>query len=328
MPRKFPDPEAILHDLDAAHAIYSDIFRREFPNVARTSLEFALFKTFVVPSVSKLLVSTKEFEKNCTRRAEDTELILSELIDMYPRIQNHLMEGNAVTEKDVQKQYQRSAQSIQRLNEIHGKYPIRNGDYLYTLSLFLAEPIRWINNYEWRSLDIREINAIFHVWSVIGRNMNIKDVPHTKEGLLKFKEEYEKTEIKYAPSNWKCALPTINHLLTRLPKFLWPIVHKFVGCLLEPQAVDAFGIPHPSWLTKLLFRFLVRSRALFIRYFCLPRNKFLLRTPFHPNEQGRYVPLYFLYEPKIYTKGYCIPELGPEKLLPASCPYSHLHNKE
>ncbi|KAI8070903.1 hypothetical protein BC940DRAFT_234999 [Gongronella butleri] len=296
--RKYPDPDVILKDLDAAYEIYSHIFRREFPNVARTSLEFALFKTFVIPSVSKLLVSTGEFGKNCTKRAEDTEMILSEIIDAYPRIQNHRMDGHVVTDDDIKQQYARAALSVQRLNEIHGKYPIRNGDYLYTLALFLSEPVKWVNAYEWRPLDIREVNA---------------------------SGEYEKTEIKYAPSNWKCAVPTINHLLTRLPKALGPLVYKFVGCLLEPQMIDAFGIKHPSWFIRLLFWCAVRSRALFIRYFCLPRNRYLLRTPFHANDQGRYVPHFFLYEPKIYPNGYCIAELGPEKLRPASCPFARLH---
>ncbi|CAO3608097.1 unnamed protein product [Cunninghamella blakesleeana] len=321
--KKYPDPNMVLNDHQAAIEIYSHIFRREFPELARTSLEFALFKTFVIPSVSKLLVSTNEFGKNCTRRAEDTELILSEIIDAFPRIQNHLAEGHQVTEKDILQQNYRGKLSVERLNEIHGKYPIRNGDYLYTLALFLSEPVRWINDYEWRKLDIREINAIFRVWHDIGIDMKMKDVPDTKEGLLKFKEDYEKKEIKYSPSNWKCAVPTIEHLLTRLPKFVGPIVYKFVPCFLEKRDIDAFGIQHPSWIIRFIFWFLIRSRAFFIRYFMFPRKKYLLRTPFHANEEGKYMPHFFIYKPVVYPDGYCIAELGPEKMLPKSCPIMH-----
>ncbi|KAI9307150.1 hypothetical protein BJ944DRAFT_198105 [Cunninghamella echinulata] len=323
--KKYPDPNTVLNDHDAAIEIYSHIFRREFPELARTSLEFALFKTFVIPSVSKLLVSTGEFANSCTRRAEDTELILSEIIDAYPRIQNHLAEGNKVTEKDIVQQNHRAKLSVERLNQIHGKYPIRNGDYLYTLALFLSEPVRWINSYEWRKLDIREINAIFRVWHDIGVDMKIQDVPNTKEELLKFKEEYEVKEIKYSPSNWKCAVPTIEHLLTRLPRFVGPLVYKFVPCFLEKRDIDAFGIDHPSWFIRLLFWFFIRSRAFFIRYFCFPRKRYLLRTPFHANEDGKYMPHFFIYKPVVYPDGYCIPELGPEKMLPKSCPIAHRH---
>lgn len=126
---------------------------------ARSSLEFALFKPFATPSVSKLLVSTREFLDRCPRRAEDTELILSEIIDPYPRIQNELKNNPHISEKEIRKQYDRREASINRLNELHGKYPISNDDYLYTLVLFVTEPIRWINSWEWRKLDIREINV-------------------------------------------------------------------------------------------------------------------------------------------------------------------------
>jgi len=35
----------------------------------------------------------------------------------------------------------RAAQRI--MNQLHGLYPIRNEDFLYALSTFIDEPIRW-----------------------------------------------------------------------------------------------------------------------------------------------------------------------------------------
>jgi hypothetical protein len=126
---------------------------------ARSSLEFALFKPFATPSVSRLLVSTREFLDRCPRRAEDTELILSEIIDPYPRIQNQRRICEYISEKDIMKQYERREAAINRLNEVHGKYSISDEDYLYTLVLFVTEPLRWLNKWEWRKLDIREVNV-------------------------------------------------------------------------------------------------------------------------------------------------------------------------
>ncbi|CAO3690843.1 unnamed protein product [Rhizopus stolonifer] len=159
MIEKYPDPRVILENHDIAIEIYSDIFRKEFPLFARSSLEFALFKPFATPSVSKLLVSTREFLDRCPRRIEDTELILSEIIDPYPRIQNELLINPHISEKEILKQYERREASINRLNEIHGKYSISNEDYLYTLVLFVTESLRWLNSWEWRKLDIRETNV-------------------------------------------------------------------------------------------------------------------------------------------------------------------------
>lgn len=174
--------------------------------ISRESIEFALFKTFTVPTVSKILIGTREFEKAPLRRAEDTELILSEIIDVYPRIQNRLMDHQPVDSRDETEQCQRAETSIHRLNELHGKYPILNDDYLFTLALFVGEPIRWINAFEWRELDIREINAsndhrgvialltkcvyigFFKVWYDIGLKMKIRDIPDTLQGLMEFKK--------------------------------------------------------------------------------------------------------------------------------------------
>jgi hypothetical protein len=122
-------------------------------------LEFALFKTYTVPTISKLLNATGEFAKNCPRRVEDTELILQEIIDPYARIVNQLQKNPKTSRDDVDKQWERSELAQKRLNELHGKYNINNGDMLYTLSLFMFEPVVWVNKYEWRPMDEREINV-------------------------------------------------------------------------------------------------------------------------------------------------------------------------
>lgn len=44
--------------------------------LGRLSLELALFKTYSVPTISKILAATGEFSKSAAKRAEDTGLIL------------------------------------------------------------------------------------------------------------------------------------------------------------------------------------------------------------------------------------------------------------
>ena len=36
------------------------------------------------------------------------------------------------------------------MNRIHGQYQISNEDFLYTLSTFIFEPVRWIDRFGWR----------------------------------------------------------------------------------------------------------------------------------------------------------------------------------
>lgn len=152
--------------------------------------------------------------------------------------------------------------------------------------------------------------------------MNIKDIPDTREGWLEIQKKYEVESVMYHPSNWKCAIPTIQHLGSRLPGFMLPFLFKIVPCLLEKSECNAFGIDTPSTFMRLFFNTVIFLRAMFIRYLCLPRSMFDLRTPFYPNEEGKYVPHYFIYKPTIYHDGYRIEELGPEKFMP-KCPVAH-----
>lgn len=52
----------------------------EFPFLWREALELALFRTYSVPSISRLLVATREFELRCGKRYEDTDLIMEEIL--------------------------------------------------------------------------------------------------------------------------------------------------------------------------------------------------------------------------------------------------------
>lgn len=109
------------------------------------------------------MVATGEFKKDCTRRAEDTELVLMEITETHSRIQKQLGKDPNTPEEDIKAQWKRPDIALTRLNELHGKYNILNDDYLYTLSLFIFEPVSWINRYEWRQLDEREINVRLYV---------------------------------------------------------------------------------------------------------------------------------------------------------------------
>jgi hypothetical protein len=89
----------------------------DFPFLVRKSLEFGLFKLYSIPSISKLLVATKQLTEHMSRRYDDTDLIMCHM-----------------TEDPL---YSPLAQlAVRRLNEFHGKYVIPNEDYLYVLSVF------------------------------------------------------------------------------------------------------------------------------------------------------------------------------------------------
>ena len=53
----------------------------DFPFDTTRALEFALFRTFSVPSISSLLDRTGEFRFRSQKRYDDTDIIVSELLE-------------------------------------------------------------------------------------------------------------------------------------------------------------------------------------------------------------------------------------------------------
>jgi hypothetical protein len=104
--------------------ILNDFATLQNPFLTKKSLQFALFRTFGIPSISKILKNTKEFERNCEKRYQDTELFIAEFSE------------NFGTKREE------NARKI--LNQIHGMHNIQQKDYLYTLSVFVLEPVRWV----------------------------------------------------------------------------------------------------------------------------------------------------------------------------------------
>jgi hypothetical protein len=131
----------------------------EFPFDTTRALEFALFRTFAVPAISALLDRTGEFQDRAQKRYDDTDLLVSEL-----------MEWGYDSE--------RGRRALRRMNQLHGRFDIPNDDFLYVLSTFVYEPIRWNARFGWRPLCEQERLGYFHFWREVGRRMNIKAHEH------------------------------------------------------------------------------------------------------------------------------------------------------
>src|SRR5262245_28242610 len=140
-------------------------------------LEFALYRTYCVPSISQLLDRTGEFRQRPQKRYDDTDIIVSELMERgydSPR-------GRA---------------ALRRMNQIHGRFQIANEDFLYVLSTFIFEPIRWNERFGWRPLCAQERLGYYCFWREVGRRMNIRSIPATYEEFERFNVEYERTNFR------------------------------------------------------------------------------------------------------------------------------------
>ena len=224
---------ASMTNEDAFH-IQQNLNSLEFPFTAEKALQFALFRTYGIPSISSLLAHTEELcaGSKATKRYADTVVLIAEFMGYKP--------GE-----------ERSVEAIGRMNYIHSVYQkagkISNDDLLYTLSLFAWEPARWIERYEWRCLEDFEKAALGTFWKGIGDAMEIdfgglksvergwRDGLEWLEEVGDWAEEYERRCMVPSESNRFVAHQTVEILLWHVPGWGKGVAKKVVSALMDER---------------------------------------------------------------------------------------------
>jgi hypothetical protein len=248
----------------------------DFPFDTTRALEFALFRTFCVPSISALLDRTGEFEKRAQKRYDDTDLIISELIEWGY-------------------ESERGRRALRRMNQQHGRFAIANDDFLYVLSTFIYEPIRWNARFGWRPMCDAERLGYFYFWREIGRRMNIRDIPADYGALEAFNRDYESRHYRFTEANRRVGTATRELFVSWFPGFCAPLVRGAIHALLDDSLIAAFGFPPPAPTMRRLVPAALRGRARVAGWLPARRRPRLRTLMRHPT----------------YPQGYAIEELGP-----------------
>lgn len=252
----------------------------EFPWDITRALEVALFRTFAVPSISKILSNSQQFEKHPQKRYDDTDLLLAEIVE-------HGYDS------------ERGRKAIERLNFIHSHYPIAQEDYLYVLSTFVFEPGKWIERFGYRKLTEKEKIACYTLWKEIGRRMGIQNIPDTLDEFKHFNEAYEAKNFVFHDNNRKIATFTENLVLGWfLPEAMYDIGRPFLLAVMDEKLLTAFGHEKPNPLVQTLVTTVLKTRGTVLSWFPTRKRPFL-----HTQQKT-----------KTYPQGYGINDLGPEKL--------------
>jgi hypothetical protein len=248
----------------------------DFPFDTTRALEFALFRTFCVPSVSSLLDRTGEFRDRAQKRYDDTDIIISELLEWG-------------YDSD------RGKRALRRMNQIHGRFAIANDDFLYVLSTFVYEPIRWNERFGWRPLCEVERLGYFHFWREVGRRMHIRDIPAGFDDFERFNRDFERRHFRFTEANQRVGAATRELFVRWFPRPLAPLVRSSIYALLDDPLLDAFGFPRPGRLTRWLVTAVLRLRAGLGRFLPVRRRPRLRTAMKH----------------RSYPAGYRIEQLGP-----------------
>jgi ER-bound oxygenase mpaB/B'/Rubber oxygenase, catalytic domain len=248
--------------------IYRLMLGYEFPWDITRALEVALMKTYCIPSISKLLDKTGEFYKRSQKRYDDTSIILVEIIKWgYDSA--------------------RGLEAIEKMNAIHGRFRISNEDFLYVLSTFIYEPIRWNQCFGWRKMCEHERLANFYFWQEVGKRMHIKDIPESYEELERYNLEYEQNNFIYSQTNQRIGEATSELFLSWFPQWMHFAIAPAIPALFDEKMLDAFGFKKPPQWIRLLTSISLKIKGKLL-YLLPPSTKsdFFIDSPIRSYPDG------------------------------------------
>ncbi|MGA5037410.1 oxygenase MpaB family protein [Streptomyces capoamus] len=259
-----------------AEEIYRISVAYEFPWDYSRALELALYRTYAVPAIGRLLARTAELTERTQKRYDDTVLLLDTIVE----------HGFAAQEGRT---------AIRRINQMHRSYDISDDDMRYVLSTFVVMPRRWIDAYGWRRLSRHEIVAGTEYYRTLGRHMGIPDIPRTYEEFETLLDTYEQAHFGWDEEARRVSDATLGLMASWYPRPLAPLLRTATLALLDEPLLRAFRYPPPGAAASALVRRAVRTRGRLVRL--LPP-----RRASHFARQNR--------EVKGYPDGYRVAGLG------------------
>ncbi|THV01802.1 hypothetical protein K435DRAFT_717880 [Dendrothele bispora CBS 962.96] len=259
----------------------------DMPMLMRYALSLALFKTYAIPSISKILKGTREMgsSEGISKRFADTEILIGTVLACP--ITGRSFESRPDSPKTAENDSEACAEvpltkiddpramiALARVNWLHSKYPIKNEDYLYTLGLAIFEPERWARLYGWRELSALECHALYVFWVEVGKRMGLKDIPQSSEEFKEWCLSYQQYEMVPAQSSHDVANITLEEFIRVLPtQFGIRNFAKGVAIsLLEDVVREAMMLPAQPWYHRAFVDLILHSINFVQLYLCLPRR--------------------------------------------------------
>lgn len=256
--------------------IYRGVVMHEFPWDMEQALSFALFRTYAVPGIGRLLAATGEFTGQVQKRYDDTVLLL----EPPTRLGFDHPEARA---------------AIRRINQMHHAYDIPEHEMRYVLSTFVVVPKRWLDAYGKRPLSPNELAASVEYYRTLGRHMGIGDLPTTYADFARLMDTYEAAHFAYDEGGRAVADSTLALMATFHPRAVGWAMNTFGRSFMDDALLAALQYAPPPRAVGMLARGAMRVRGRALRFF--PARREPLRIQDKPNIRS-------------YPDGFSVEELG------------------
>ncbi|WP_329042514.1 DUF2236 domain-containing protein [Streptomyces sp. NBC_00178] len=226
--------------------IYRLTVTYEFPWDITRALELALYRTYAVPSIGRLLAETGELTERSQKRYDDTSLLLDTIVE------HGFDSGPGRT-------------AVRRINRMHRSYDIGDDDMRYVLCTFVVTPKRWLDAYGWRPLSGHEKQAFAAYYRTLGARMGIRELPQTYDDFERVLDAYEDAHFGWDDGARRVSDATLALVGTWYPRPLAPVVRGATLALLDDTLLRAFRYERPGTLARGLTRGALRLRARAVR---------------------------------------------------------------
>jgi uncharacterized protein (DUF2236 family) len=243
------------------------ITRYEFPWDYRVGFQFSVMTDLLIPSISRVLLHSRNFADDGQKRFDDTMLAEYEVKRHGPDSEH-------------------GRDTVRVVNNIHRPYDITNEDFLYVLVSQTLSPIDWINTYAWRRLSDNEIQALVLSARRQGELMGLTGIPEDYAGFRLLLEKTRAERAVFDPANREVADHVLTVIVRWFPAPLRPLVGRVVpfaiAALLDPPLPDILGLRTPRrWFTHVV-RTTMRARGRLFRRLPPRRRPYVPRPRSYP----------------------------------------------
>lgn len=147
----------------------------------------------------------------------------------------------------------RGEETVDRIQAIHGPFPITQDDYRYTLCSIIDEPARSAALLGYDAQTWSEHEARFRFWRAVGERMRITDLPDSYEEAIACAAAYERETWAKTAAGVAIADAVIADYVERyLPRPLRSLGVRGFHALLGPELRRAHGYAEPGRVTQAL----------------------------------------------------------------------------
>jgi hypothetical protein len=261
---------------------WPEIYRRtvlwEFPAEARLGFQLAFYRPLAVPGMAATFHKSGHLERNATRRAYDTGIVIHEII--YNGVDSH-----------------RGRKMVRLMNSLHDQVGVQQEDLTYVLNALIVVPSRYIARAGWRPLTHSERVATWRFWIELGKSMAIDDLPGSfHEAELSF-DSFEARHLAPSPEGQMLTKAVLDALRHRMPRPLRPITPHITSALIDDARLcAALNLPSPNPALASTLNIALAARRIVQRVSPPPSQ-----PSFHPGQPAG----------TVYPHGYVLDQLGP-----------------